>query len=70
MKNKRIIAFAKKSRVNKKIRRILVNKNRIVKKNTERERAIYVKKKRVNVEFLKCVFYYHFDFFFFFFLTN
>ena len=66
MKNERVIAVAEKSRVNKKIRRILIIKNRITKKNVKKKRAIIVKKKRVNVEFLKYVFFrYRFFFFFF-----
>ena len=56
MKNKRVIAVTKKSRVNKKIRRIFIIKNRITKENVKKKRAIIVKKKRVNVEFLKYVF--------------
>ena len=57
MKNERVIAVAEKSRVNKKIRRILIIKNRITKKNAEKKRVIITEKKRVNVEFLKYVFF-------------
>ena len=56
MKNERVIVIIKKSRVNKKIRRILVDKNRIIKKNVKKERIIITKKERVNAEFLKYVF--------------
>ena len=41
MKNKRIIIIVKKSRVNKKIRRVLIKKKQINKKN----RCIFIKKK-------------------------
>ena len=57
MKNKRIIVIVKKSRVDKEIHRILINKNRIIKENIKKERTIIVKKKRVNAEFLKYVFF-------------
>ena len=67
MKNERIIAVVEKNRVNKKIRRIFIIKNRILKKNAEKKRVIIVKKERVNAEFLKFVFsiYFLFSFFFF-----
>ena len=65
MKNERIIVITEKSRVNKKIRRILVIKNRIIKKNAEKKKTIIVKKKRVNVKFLKFVFLIYTFFFFF-----
>ena len=57
MKSKRVIVIAEKSRVNKKIRRIFTNKNRIIKENVKKKQTIITKKKRVNAEFLKCVFF-------------
>ena len=42
IKNKRAIVIAKKSRVNKKIRRIFINKARIIKKNVKKKRAIII----------------------------
>ena len=66
MKNERIIAVTEKSRVNKKIRRIFIIKNRIIKENIKKKRAIITEKKRVNVKFLKYVFLdINFLFFFF-----
>ena len=56
MKNERIIVITEKSRVNKKIRRIFTNKNRIIKENVKKKRTIIAEKKRVNVKFLKYVF--------------
>ena len=56
MKNKRVIVIIKKSRVNKKIRRVFINKERIIKENVKKKRTIIIKKKRVNVKFLKYVF--------------
>ena len=56
VKNERVIVITEKSRVNKKIHRIFTNKNRIIKENVKKKQAIIVKKKRVNAEFLKCVF--------------
>ena len=56
MKNERVIIITEKSRVNKEIRRVFVNKNRIFKKNVKKKRAIIIKKTRVNVKFLKYVF--------------
>ena len=56
IKNERVIVITEKSRVNKKIRRIFINKDRIIKEN--------IKKKRVNVKFLKCVFFILFVIFF------
>ena len=58
MKNKRIIAFTEKSRVNKKIRRIFTDKNRIIKKNVKRKRTIYAEKKRVNAKSLKYIIFF------------
>ena len=58
MKNERTIAITEKSRINKKIRRILAVKNRITRENAEKKRSIVTEKKRVNVKFLKCVFLY------------
>ena len=55
MKNERVIVIIKKSRVNKEIHRILVNK----KKNVEKKRIIIIKKKRANAKFLKCVFFFN-----------
>ena len=55
IKNERVIVIIEKSRVNKKIRRIFINKEQIVKKNVKKERAIIIKKKRVNVKSLKFV---------------
>ena len=58
MKNERVIVITEKSRVNKKIRRIFINKNRIIKENVKKKRTIITEKKRVNAEFLKCVFFF------------
>ena len=63
IKNKRIIAVTKKSRVNKEIRRILIIKNRITKENVKKERTIIIKKKRVNAKSLKYILLLLFRFF-------
>ena len=71
MKDERATAFAEKGRVDKEIRRILADKDRIIKENAERERAIYAEKERVDAESLKCVLLVAVcPFFFFFFLTD
>ena len=44
MKIKRVIVIIKKNRVNKEIRRIFINKNRIIKKNIKKKRVIIIKK--------------------------
>ena len=51
MKDERAIVIAEKSRVNKKIYRVFIKKERINKKS-----RIFIKKKRVNVKSLKYVF--------------
>ena len=66
MKNERVIVITEKNRVNKKIRRIFIIKNRILKKNVKKEKVIIIKKERVNVEFLKFIFFICFLFNFFF----
>ena len=53
IKNERVIVIIKKSRINKKIRRVFIKKERINKKS----HYIFTKKKRVNAKFLKFFFY-------------